>query len=94
MNPPFFSEKSTTKRKEHGIFADELLLALDEVESPFNLGYICRWKLFVVEWLKQDPHMQLCELSLHLHGCSTSLLQWPFGSKLEIRNRSSPLVKL
>lgn len=75
-------------------FADELLLALDEVEFPFNLDYIYRWKLFVVGWLKNDPHIQLCELSLHLHGWSTFLLQWLFLSELEIRNRPSPLVIL
>lgn len=54
-NPPFFSEKSTIKCKGHGIFADELFTALDEVEFPFNLDYICRWKLFVVDSLKRDP---------------------------------------
>lgn len=52
-NSPFFSEKST-KCKGHGIFADELLLALDEVEFPSNLDYICRWKPFVVDSPKHD----------------------------------------
>lgn len=52
-NSPFFPENSTTKHKGHGIFADELLLVLDEVEFPFNLDYIYRWKLFMVEWVKQ-----------------------------------------
>lgn len=31
-NSHFFTDKFMTKHKEHGIFADELLLALDEVE--------------------------------------------------------------
>lgn len=44
MESTFLFEKSTIKCKGHGIFADELFLALDEVEFPFNLDYI--WEAF------------------------------------------------
>lgn len=92
-NSPFFSEKSTKKCKGHGIFADELLLAPDEVEFLSNLDYICRWKPFVADSLKHDPRTIMWTQSIptRLEYISSSMA---VSIRVGIRNTSSPLIML